>query len=269
MPAKGTVASTETISTVPVGTINSGTTVEGAPWGSILSTTNITVDSGTTTTTTTTVGATPTFVNKGTVSESTTTGSPGLPASMNDDDVMILAVQTDTEAVTAPSGWTELSVSPVQFSTTTRISLFYRRYVSGDTAPTIADPGDHLIAQIYAFRGCKTTGEPFSASATGTFAGTTSITLDCGVTSLANQLICVFLAGGADNTVSRFESMAGTNASLTSINHRAAEGTDLGAGGSIDLWTGVKAAAGDCGDLTGTIAIASAGAYITIALSWT
>jgi len=209
---------------------------------------------------------TPTYIGKGTRDEGTGAITPTINGSTTDDDLMILQVETATESVTAPAGWTEFSMSPVQYSTTTRISLFYRRYVGGDSNPTIADPGDHVIAQIYTFRGCIATGEPISMSTTATSAGTTAFNVDCGVTTLDNQLIVIFVNGGADTSTSRFLT-TGVNASLSSLTQRTSEGTISGDGGSIDMWTGEKTTAGDCGNLTDTLAVASAWATIVIALT--
>ena len=207
----------------------------------------------------------PTYIGKGTVAEGVGDIVPTLPAGLSTGDFMILQVQTDTEAVTAPAGWTEFSMSPVQYSTTTRTSLFYRRYVGGDGSPTVADPGDHAIGIVYAFAGCNPTGEPTHISSTATQAGTTAFDVDCGVTSVDNILICIFVTGGADNNDSRFLG-AGVNASLGSLNQRASEGTLEGAGGSVDLWTGTKVTAGDCGNLTATLGVASAWSVIVLGL---
>lgn len=207
----------------------------------------------------------PTYIGKGTVAEGIADITPTLPAGLSAGDFMILQVQTDTEAVTAPAGWTEFSMSPVQYSTTTRISLFYRRYVGGDGNPTITDPGDHALAMIYAFSGCNPTGEPVHISSTATQAGTTAFDVDCGVTTVDNILICIFVNGGADVDDSRFLGV-GVNASLGSLTQRGSEGSIQGAGGSIDLWTGTKVSAGDCGNLTATLGVASAWASIVIGL---
>lgn len=209
--------------------------------------------------------AIPTYIGKGTVAEGISDIVPTLPSGLSVGDFMILQVQTDTEAVTAPSGWTEFSMSPVQYSTTTRISLFYRRYVGGDGNPTVTDPGDHAIGIIYAFAGCNASGEPIHISSTATQAGTTAFDVACGVTTVDNILMCIFVNGGADNNDSRFLGF-GTNASLGSLTQRASKGTIEGAGGSVDLWTGTKVTAGDCGNLTATLSVASAWASIVIGL---
>jgi hypothetical protein len=207
----------------------------------------------------------PTYIGKGTFAAGVGNITPTLPAGLSAGDFMILQVQTDTEAVTAPAGWTEFSMSPVQYSTTTRISLFYRRYVGGDGNPTVTDPGDHAIGQIFAFAGCNPSGEPIHISSTSTAAGTTAFDIDCGVTTVDNILICIFVTGGADNAISRFSGY-GVNASLGSFTQQTSEGTIEGAGGSIDLWTGTKVTAGDCGNITATLPVASAWASIVIGL---
>lgn len=200
--------------------------------------------------------AIPTYIGKGTRFVGATGGTPTLPASLQTNDFMILACETTGgEAVTAPSGWTQFSMSPQENSSNiTRLTLFYRYYVGGDSDPTITDPGDHLNAQVFAFRGVKLTGEGISDSEQSGYSAVTSVSIPLGTTGVGNQLIAIFIADGADVSTNRFSGAVETASSLDNINHRESQSTTSGDGGGLNLYTGEKAVAGSCGDLTGTLA---------------
>lgn len=102
----------------------------------------------------------PTFVNAGTAS-STDGGSrptPGLPASVTMDDLMVLVVysrHTGTGQVSV-SGWTTV-LHHTDYGGL--LAIFMRRFVTGDSAPAIGltgftggVSGDDVIAQIAAWR---------------------------------------------------------------------------------------------------------------------
>ncbi len=213
--------------------------------------------------------ATPTYVGKGTSAAGTGNVTPTLPGSLATNDLMVLEAETNGETVTAPAGWTEFSFSPYNnTSNITRLTLFYRRYVSGDGNPTITDPGDHCIAQVYAFRGVTVTGDGSSMHTNSGFSSTTAFTIPQGTTTDPNQLVALFIADGADVATNRFVGL-GTNASLTSLNQRESISSNLGDGGGLNLYTGIKATAGSCGDLTGTLGTGTGFACISIAFTAT
>ena len=210
--------------------------------------------------------ATPTYVGKGSPDNAIGNITPTLPASLADNDLMVLHIESATEDIGTISGWTQFSLSPNQYSTVTRCTAYYRRFVTGDAAPTITTTTDHKIGQIFAFRGCVLTGSPATMSVSQTWAGTTAFNVSCGTTTFDNQLIVILVTGGADVSTSRFVSV-GVNANLTSLSQRYSESTTAGDGGSVDGWTGVRTTAGSCGNLTDTLAIASAGSAIVFALT--
>ena len=259
MATKGTIVSTQLIGGVAAGAINSATTVQGGAWGAKSNTVDVTVDD-----------AIPTYVGKGTRSVVTapTAPTPALPASLQDNDILILAVETDEGTISSITGWTQVDVSPeTNPSLITTLHLWWKRYTSGDTAPSISNPnGDHANAQIFAFRGVKTSGTPYSASEASGFSATTAFTIPMTTTALNNQLIALFVGDAADVTTNRFAGL-GSNASLANLSQRESQSADNSNGGGLSVWTGEKATAGDCGDLTGTLATGTGFACIAIALT--
>ncbi len=209
----------------------------------------------------------PTYVGKGTYANGTGNITPTLPSSLQTNDMMILFCETGIDTVTAPSGWTQSSTSPYNNpSNVTRLTLFYKRYVSGDTNPTITDPGDHIIAGIVAIRGVSLSSEGISTSQQSGFSAETNVNIPCTTTTLNNQFIAIFIADGADVTTNRFAAI-GTNATLVNFTHRESQSTTDGNGGGINCYTGEKATAGSCGNITGTLAIGTGFACIALAFT--
>jgi len=153
---------------------------------------------------------------------------PKAPATANvarEGDLCILVVETqEAGAVLSDAqGFVELANSPVvEVSGTaaqdTCLSIFVR-YAPPDpasaTGPTIADPGDHVIARMHCIRGPFRSSDPrgaIHASAVATSpTGTTNITLPGLTTTVDNCLIIHFatVPASPSNTLSTV-----TNASL-------------------------------------------------------
>ena len=109
-------------------------------------------------------------------------------------------------------------------------------------APTVADPGDHVYAQILTYRGVISTGNPWDVTGGGVkAAASTSVTVTGVTTTVANTLIVQAVARDLDSSAAAFS--AETNANLTGITERSDAGTTSGVGGGFAVWDGVKAAA--------------------------
>lgn len=97
-------------------------------------------------------------------------------------DILFLVVETAAEATsgltfTAGTGWTAVTGTPVVNgaaggTSSTALFIYWKRATSSsETAPTIADVGNHQAGNTFGVRGCIATGSPFdqiSNSATGT-----------------------------------------------------------------------------------------------------
>ena len=130
--------------------------------------------------------------------------------------------------------------------------------------PRVADPGNHVAAQILTYRGVVTTGNPSDITGGGIKAvASTSVTVTGVTTTLPDTLIVQAVARDNDSPAAAFS--APTNANLTSITERTDTGTNSGNGGGIGVWDGVMASAGATGNTTATVT-SSANAFITIAL---
>lgn len=212
--------------------------------------------------------AMPTFVAAGTVFGGITTGNFPLPAGWATNDILLLAIETNEgESITTPSGWAEVTGSPVEATGTgTRLTVLWRRAQASDGANvTTNDPGDHIYGVILAFRGCPTTGDPWDVTSTSTeTTSDTSVSITGATTTVADCLVVAMCARGLDNTDPIFGSWA--NSDLSSVTEVSDDGTTQGSGGGIGIATGGKATAGAYGATTATLASASAKSMMTIAL---
>lgn len=198
-------------------------------------------------------GPIPTVVAVGTGSSGTGNITPALPTGWAADDILVLITESSpSEPVTAPTGWTNMGVPTGNGAS--QMGVFWKRAVSGETAPTVLDSGNHTHGIIIAFRGCITTGSPWNASQSdtnalngGTAASSNRIT---GVTTtVANCLVFGCMTASSGTAGAFFSSW--TDGSLGSVTEQidfSGTGTVRHIGGV----TGTKAVAGATGTIVNT-----------------
>ncbi len=196
--------------------------------------------------------------------------TPLWPAHTDNDIALLFVESCGGEAITlsTPAGFVAVTNSPSSTGTTTngtRISVFWCRATGTTmTDPVVADSGNHQIAFIETFRGCIATGNPWDVTAaTVKAAASTSVSIT-GVTTTVDNCLVVY-AAAADNDANGARFSAEANASLTGLTERFDDGSNLGNGGGIGVWTGSKATAGATGTLTATVT-SSINAYLVLAL---
>ncbi len=199
--------------------------------------------------------------------------SPAWPvgAHATDDIGVIFAVSANEAiALSVAADFAEVTDSPqgtgtVGGAAATRIAAFWCRATSGAMAtPTIADPGNHVFAQMLTFRNCVATGDPWEDTAGDTGAADTAVAIPGGVTAAINRLIVAACSSGFDSATGQFSGW--TNADLANLAERINAGTALGNGSGLGVVTGEKAAAGAFGATTATLANSFAQGRIMIAL---
>lgn len=195
----------------------------------------------------------PAFVASGVEASGVGDITPALPAGWAAGHLLLLAVETANQAVSAPAGWTETTNSPQSTGTAggtsaTRLHVFQRIAQSGDTAPTVADSGDHQVGWITAFSGIDATTPVLhsagsvlsSAGQTGTATGFTTTVADC----------LIVMIGTHAEDLNDDAACAVANANLTSVTVRKTFNSTAGNGGCMVVATGVRAAAGAIGSTT-------------------
>lgn len=157
------------------------------------------------------------FRAAGTVSTNTGGGAatPGIPAGTAANDILVAVVySTTTDPITTPSGWTQKLATT---NATNHVqTILWKRAVGGDTSPSITGQQFEVIAQIAAFSGCITTGDPFSAAAAQANASSTTVTAPSITPANANEMILFAVGWGTQGASSAsFSGYSGTNPTFT------------------------------------------------------
>lgn len=213
--------------------------------------------------------AVPTFVNLGTITSNQNAITPPFGTGWQADDIMIgIGECNGNQAYTVPTGWAHVTGSPVNVDTSTRLTVIWRRFVGGDTALSWGDSGDHNIGQIGAFRGVKTSGDPWNAVAVDQeTVADTSATWPAVTTTVADCLILFIIATGRDiASTNNITTALSGGTGLTSITERTDNWVATLAGGGIGMITATKAAAGSTGNPTATMGSTDSKALMTLAL---
>lgn len=196
--------------------------------------------------------------------------TPGLPSGHILNDILLLFVQSSNETISAPSGYAEVTTASPQGTGTAasagsvKLAVFWKRDNGSESAPSVADTGDHTAGIILAFSGCITTGNPWDVNAGDTGASDTAVTIPAVTTTVANTMIVAAVGHAVDSTSAQGSGEANSN--LTNVAERADSSTTFGTGGGFVIITGEKASIGSTGTTADTLANTSKQARITIAL---
>lgn len=209
------------------------------------------------------------FIDAGTFAESTGAVTVAPPESYINNDLLVLVVASVNQAITTPSGWTQVTNSPQGTGTAAavqsiRIGVFTKIASGAQASVTVADTGNLTMGQMFCFRKVDQTTpiETTSGSVLAT-AGTTH-TLPAVTTSTNNAMIAHCTGIGRDAATTVNYSTA-TNANLTNLTLRASRTTSTASGGGIGMVTGTKTTAGATGT-TSVTTQSSKGAFVTIAI---
>ena len=197
------------------------------------------------------------FVAAGTWTAGTTSIAPPLPSGMQAGDLMLLAIHTCNQAVSAITGWTQATTSPVSTGTAnaaggTRITVYYRWWQSGDGAPTVAVTGGTVTnARIFGYRGVDPTTPFDGVTPVATTLATANATLTLTGLTTATPNAMLFFAVARDQDLNATTAVtAFTNANLTGIAERNDQVVNTGVGGGLWVGEGFKDTAGATGNLT-------------------
>lgn len=198
--------------------------------------------------------------------------SPALPTGLVANDLCILVASTiaggSISITTAGSiTWTAVSGSPVDVTGGEKLYVWWGRYSSGSTAPTVTPGSDHCLAGIMAYSGCCNGSGVIGVTASGTeVTSDTSFSFVTGISSAVDDCLaaCVVSTGVSSNS-SQFTNS--TNAALGGLGSaRLNFATNSGGGGGFGVFTGSKVTAGSLGTWTATLLAASAKSYLVFTL---
>lgn len=200
-----------------------------------------------------------TYVGAGTIGGALTTtdATAALPAGTQADDILLVACSvrsiTDTTVV---SGYTVIEAD--KDTSTGSHSWFWKRHDGTEgTATCNKSASADSFARQYAFRGVRTTSDPWNALvAAQVDNGTTDPTTFTGITTGAANSMVVIMDGYEDNDGSVAVVTSTDPAAYTEDYAESATGTD----GSLEISYAIRTAAGATGNISinyGTIAARS------------
>jgi hypothetical protein len=213
------------------------------------------------------------FISTGAATNGTTGSiSPALPAGLVPNDVCVLVASTIaggsiTKNSDGSIAWSAVSGSPIDVTSGEKLYVWWGRYETGSTAPTLTPASDHSIGQIFAYRGVDT-NSAIDVQATGTQTSTsTTFSFATGLTTgTNNDKVIVVCSSGYDTATAQFTN-AWTNANLTDISDKTIidSQTSSGGGGGFGVSDGNLATAGAVGTWATTLVTTSTQAYICFA----
>lgn len=215
--------------------------------------------------------AIPTYVAEGTVVAGVGAITPGLPAGISTDDILILWTESQAGQPTSISNanggtWTKfVQVGSGTGAGGTALGAFWSRYNGTQGDPTVGDSGDHTFGYIEAYRGCVATGDPYEGLVQGNeTTADTSVEVTGSTTLGADRLVLVGVSRENDDFNAHYS--AWTNADLANIIERSDRGTVQGNGGGLATVTGEKATAGSYATTTAAVTNSVLDAFATFAL---
>lgn len=217
----------------------------------------------------------PAYRASGTFTSGTGAITPPYPATMAANDVCLLAVTSENEAIslTTANGfvqvptWSPQSAGTAATDPGSRLALFWKRTVGGDSAPVVADSLNNTEGVIHCFSGVTTSGNPWDTGAGGndSAANDTTGTIPGSTTTVDNTLV-VLVTSTSNNATSTTNFSGWTNANLANITERQDNSNTAGLGGGSGMATGEKATAGSYTTTTVTLAATSFKGAISLAL---
>ena len=179
-----------------------------------------------------------------------------MPANLKINDLLMLVIHTANEAITIPTGWTEVgnqanqAIGTATNQLATRLAVCYKWAAATNATVTVNAVGNILSGQSIAFRFVNK-NNPFIATASGTQASSANNpTLNGITTTCPNALIFFAMAVGRDSTSTNFTGF--TNANLNTITERMDNTSANGTGGGVAAWTAYAALTGAIGNSTAT-----------------
>lgn len=204
--------------------------------------------------------AIPTIVGVGAATSGVGAITPAYPGGYTAvaDDIALTFIECESaDIVTPPTNWALVIASNVTTGTTTKLSVLWRRLTAAESAPSIADAGDHMVGQMIVVNGCVASGNPYSQAAQTTEVVSDTTVSIPGVTTTVADCLLLYAFGTGQDLASTAGATGWADASLTGITERMDVWVIDGTGGGFAMATGGKAVAGATGAMTATLSLAA------------
>src|SRR3989338_4360127 len=121
------------------------------------------------------LAALPGYRSSGTFTAGTGAITPPYPVDMAANDVCLLAVSSENQAITLTTAngfvevptWSPQGAGTAATDPASMLALYWKRTVGGDSAPVVADSINNTEGQIHCFTGVITSGNPWDTGAGG------------------------------------------------------------------------------------------------------
>jgi hypothetical protein len=188
------------------------------------------------------------------------------------DDIGLVVIETSGNSanLTPPAGWAAIPSTPVTDVATTagsKLHVWWKRAASSaEAAVATGAATDHIVARLFTFRGCVTTGNPWDVTTTGTkTTASTTATVPALTTTVADTLIVGIVGRPNDNaSTTHFGTLVNSN--LANIGAAGEAGTTSGNGGGFAVEFGDFAGPGNTGTSTLTKIASTTDTYVVLAL---
>lgn len=219
--------------------------------------------------------AIPGYRSSGTFTAGTGAITPPYPADMAANDVCLLAVSSENQAITLTTAngfvevptWSPQGAGTAATDPASMLALYWKRTVGGDSAPVVADSINNTEGQIHCFSGVITSGDPWTIGAGGndSAANDTTGVIPGATTATDDALVALFISTSR-NANSTTECSGWTNTDLANLTERTDNSSTQGLGGGHCMATGDKALQGTYGNTTITMANTTYKGAISLAL---
>lgn len=188
------------------------------------------------------------YVGSGSVGQGSGGVTPSLPAGVTTDDLLIMVVETDAaNTPTPPAGWAAMPESGVNGGGT-KLTMWYIFHTGSAPPTSVPDPGDHIVAQIAAFRGVDTTS-PFDTSAQRVDSSGGASSYFPGITTTVDYVV-LFCAATTTDDLDVFSNYANAGSMIPPITQILSGSTTSFNDGSLRAVWGFAGLAGATGDVT-------------------
>ena len=206
--------------------------------------------------------ATPRLVGVGASVSGTAAVTAAYPAgytAIADDVATIWREMESGDTITVPAGWAIIASQTVSSGTVTKLSVIGKRLTAGEAAPSLTDAGNHQVARMAVWRGCRTDADPWSITG-----GTTELTADTsvsipGLTTTRDNCVVMAAFSTGQDIASTAGATAWANSSLddSTVTEIMDNWVSAGLGGGFAVAWGTKAVAGSVSATTATLSLTS------------
>ncbi len=170
----------------------------------------------------------------------------------NDIGLVVIETSGNSATLTPPTGWAAIPGTPVTDLPNTsgsKLHVWWKRAASSAEASVATGAAtDHIVARLYTFRGCITTGNPWNVTATRIQDSLSNTALAATVTTTVDDTLITMVVGrSSDALITTTQFGVPTNSNLTGLGEAGEAGTTLGNGGGFVVSYGIKATTGATG----------------------